>query len=312
MGKVVIDIAPLPGAFGVAIGGLSASSPPDAETRRMLNDLWIEHGLLLFPGIGTSEAALVEVSSWFGELEIHPLAQNLLAETPEVLDISYRPPRDAGDVSQPVYRVNGELRCGWLPWHSDLIYRTTINRGGILRAIDVPGRLGETGFIDRIAAHEALPAKLAARIEGLFATYRLSTRMERQRFVADDVAPVAPGRGAEDMERQIAAGQFPEVAHPMVFEQPESGRRILNVSPTFATGIEEMDAEEGDALLRAVIAHLTDPRFVHFHHYAANDLLLFDNWRVAHMAVGVEPQAVRAMQRTTIKGDYALGRLAAA
>jgi taurine dioxygenase len=36
--------------------------------------------------------------------------------------------------------------------------------------------------------------------------------------------------------------------------------------------------------------------------------VLWDNWRVLQCATGVPPDQTRVMQRTTIRGDYALGR----
>ena len=37
-------------------------------------------------------------------------------------------------------------------------------------------------------------------------------------------------------------------------------------------------------------------------------MVLWDNWRVLHCASGVSPEQTRVMHRTTIAGDYALGR----
>jgi taurine dioxygenase len=101
---------------------------------------------------------------------------------------------------------------------------------------------------------------------------------------------------------------YPRVVHPMVFTQAETGRKVLNVSPGFAEGILEMGGPDGDALLREVIAHCTDPAAAYFHQWQENDMMLWDNWRMLHCATGVPPEQTRVMQRTTIKGDYALGR----
>ncbi len=37
-------------------------------------------------------------------------------------------------------------------------------------------------------------------------------------------------------------------------------------------------------------------------------MVLWDNWRMLHSARGIAPTDRRRMQRTTIAGDYALGR----
>ena len=102
---------------------------------------------------------------------------------------------------------------------------------------------------------------------------------------------------------------FPEVVHPLVFRQPETGRKVLNVSPWFALGIEGMERVEGDALLEEVIAHATDETGAYFHNWATSDLVLWDNWRMMHCAKGVPAESERHMQRTTILGDYGQGRM---
>ena len=100
--------------------------------------------------------------------------------------------------------------------------------------------------------------------------------------------------------------------HPMVYTQPQTGRKVVNISPWFADGIEGMENEEGDALLREVIAHNTGPALTYFHKYTPGEMVLWDNWRMLHCAAGTPLGMKRHMRRTTIAGDYALGRKEAA
>ena len=37
-------------------------------------------------------------------------------------------------------------------------------------------------------------------------------------------------------------------------------------------------------------------------------MIIWDNWRMLHRVIGCTPPQRRVMQRTTIKGDYGLGR----
>jgi taurine dioxygenase len=101
---------------------------------------------------------------------------------------------------------------------------------------------------------------------------------------------------------------YPRVIHPMVYVQPETGRKVLNVSPAFALGIYEDGTAAGDQLLRDVIAICTDPAASYFHEWQDGDMVLWDNWRTLHSAKGVPINQTRVMERTTISGDYALGR----
>jgi taurine dioxygenase len=86
---------------------------------------------------------------------------------------------------------------------------------------------------------------------------------------------------------------------------------VLNVSPWFADCIEGMDTPEGDALLAEVIDHATRPARVYYHRWRQGDMVLWDNWRMLHCGCGVPPGVRRHMRRTTIHGDYGLGRVEA-
>jgi len=288
--------------FGATVSGLTLDALGDAAVRASLFDLWIDKGVLLFRGGDASPEMHVELSRCFGELEPHPFPEAAERDHPELVKIKYYPEDgtcyDLGD---------GEERGGWLPWHSDLIYTDRINRGGILRPVQLPSRLGTTGFIDQIAAWDRLPQALREKIDGLHMVYVVDMDMSRHRFANDgSVRCLRMANSGTRIARRMWT--YPRVLHPMVFTQAETGRKVLNVSPGFAEGIYEMGGPDGDALLREVLAYATDDSGSYVHQWQQDDMVLWDNWRVLHCASGVPPEETRVMQRTTIKGDYALGR----
>ncbi len=300
---VVLDIAPLgPGVpFGALVSGLTRGQLQDEAVRRSLFDLWIDRGVILFRSCDVSSEMHVELSRCFGELEPHPFPETTEPGFPDLVKIKYYP--DDGTY----YDVGGEERGGWLPWHSDLIYTDRINRGGILRPVQLPQSLGMTGFIDQIGAWERLPAHLKEQIEGLHVVYAVDMDFTRQLFSHDgSVRCMRMAKSGSAIARRMWT--YPRVVHPAVFTQAETGRKVLNISPGFAQGILEMGGVDGDALLREVIAHCTDPATAYFHDWRDGDMVLWDNWRVLHCATGVPRDQTRVMQRTTIRGDYALGR----
>lgn len=288
-------------AFGATVSGLTRAMLDEEPVRDSLRELWIEKGVLLFRGGESSQAMQVALSQVFGELEPHPFPESNEPDFPELVKIKFYPEDGSA------YEVDGEVRGGWLPWHSDLIYTARINRGGILRPAQLPQSGGRTGFLDQIAAWDRLPDDLKQTIEGLHVVYAVDMNMARHRF--GHPGPVRFVNLAQS-GRRIARRMFtyPRVIHPMVFTQLETGRKVLNVSPGFAEGIFEMGGPEGDDLLREVIAHCTAPVGSYFHEWREGDMVLWDNWRVLHCAQGVTPDQTRVMQRTTIRGDYALGR----
>ena len=49
----------------------------------------------------------------------------------------------------------------------------------------------------------------------------------------------------------------------------------------------------------------------YFHRWQPTDMVIWDNWRCLHWVSGMSPDHTRCMHRTTIEGDYGLGRFEA-
>jgi taurine dioxygenase len=290
--------SPLPGerTFGAVVEDLDVEDIDRPKVRKALYELWIDKGLLVFRGLGGGRQAHVRLSEVFGELEVHPIEMVRHPEQPEITVLPYIP----GDGI--VHLVDGEQRGSYLPWHSDLVYVERINRGGMLRAVQIPSRGGHTGYLDQIELYDALPTDLKSRIEDLHVVYLLDGLVKKfgkpLHIVKLDVrAPPDPTK-------------YEFVAHPMVYTQAETGRKVLNVSPWFAVAIESMENAEGDALLAQIVEHCEDERRAYYHDWRPGDLVLWDNWRMLHCAQGVPPNEPRCVERTMLKGDYQLGRRA--
>jgi taurine dioxygenase len=99
----------------------------------------------------------------------------------------------------------------------------------------------------------------------------------------------------------------PRAIHPAVWTR-KSGEKVLHVSPWMAVGIEGRESPEGDALLEAVCREMIANIRPYHHKWRATDMLIWDNWRMLHSVTGHDPTETRCIHRTTIKGDYGLGR----
>jgi taurine dioxygenase len=75
-------------------------------------------------------------------------------------------------------------------------------------------------------------------------------------------------------------------------------------------GIEGADEAEGDALLEEVALEINrlSEAGAYRHDWKPTDMLIWDNWRMLHRVTGCTPPHPRSIQRTTIEGDYGLGR----
>jgi len=290
--------------FGKIIRGLTSRDIEREPVREALRRHWVEDGLVLFRDGEVSEQFQLDLSRIFGPLEKHPIPELVDQGNPELITLTSTPD------NVTILEIDGEIGGGFLGWHTDLVYVDHINHGGVLRALKTTSRGGVTGFIDQIDCYERLPDDLKERIEGLDIVYQLGPftkfpYMTRSSLRIVQEAPSA--RSALDrVERE-----FPPVAHPLVFTQPETGRKVLNFSPFFALHIDGMDNEEGDALMRRLSAHVLDSPAYH-HTWALDEMILWDNWRMLHCVSQIPVGETRVMQRTTIKGDYALGRKLAA
>ena len=288
--------------FGVTIRGLRRAQLDDPAVQERLRHHWIQDGLVVFRDGDNDQDFHVTLSKIFGPLSDHPVKEVMNKDNPELIDVIGNP--DNAIIAE----ADGELGAAYLGWHKDLVYVERINHGGILRAIKPSSRGGITGFLDQIAAYDRLSDALKARIEGLAIVYRMGRWDE---FPHGARAPIRLIKNSPQMESVYARldRDFPPVAHPIVFVQPETGRKVLNVSPWFAHAIEGMENAEGDAILRAAIEHLIRPDLAYFHEWQPDDMVLWDNWRMTHSAKGVPTDDQRIMRRTTIAGDYALGRV---
>src|SRR4051812_3022689 len=104
----VLTTRPLAAGTGLEVEGLDPSRPLDDATVAGLRQLFIDAGVLVFRGVGTTPDAHIELSRAFGELELHSNREAWVEGCPELIDISYRPPSDPRFTDlQPIYDIGG-------------------------------------------------------------------------------------------------------------------------------------------------------------------------------------------------------------
>lgn len=296
------EINRLPGGIGAEVSGLDLDTSIPRSQQDAMNEAWLDAGILLFRGVGDSPEKQLALSRVFGELEVHPIENIRVEGYPELIWLSNRKSNQAA----PVYYYDGVATVGRIPWHTDLVYTTTPNRGALLRMLEMPASGGETGWIDTAAAYDALPRDTRQRIEHLEAQFRFCADPREMRFGRPEVTRPDESNLANE---KAFYPDFPDTVHPLVWRHPVSGRKALCVSPLHLCAVVDMDAAEGDALLSELVAHATSDRFSVVHRWQPNDMVLWDNLRSMHRAFGNPPDAARLVHRTTLKSDVTMGRL---
>jgi taurine dioxygenase len=292
-------------SFGARVAGVTPDDLRDPEVRDRLNDAFEERGLLIFEAVDPTPEMQVAISTVFGPLKDHPSAATPRVGGGDLLGvIEIRHEPNEGGVVQ----VDGELLSQWLPWHFDHCYNNELNRAGVLRAVEIPPDGGRTGFVDGIALYGAVSPEVREQIEGEMVIYAMDVILDNLRFGRPDgFVEVQASPGALNVMTEYE--HRPRAIHPAVWTR-RTGEKVLHISPWMAKGIEGRDEAEATALLTEICNEIVDAAkgLSYFHRWEPTDMVIWDNWRILHSVSGSPPESGRCMHRTTIAGDYGLGR----
>lgn len=278
-----IEVIPLPGVMGAEIRGLDLRRLDD-HSFRILHRAYLDHLLVLLHGQQVSDGDMVAVARRFGEFELPPVTAEQVAHRgthPEITVVSNVRVNDA-----PI----GELGDGEVIWHSDYSFREIIAGMRMLHALEVPpaGEGANTEFRNMYAAYDALPEALKRRIHG--ATIKHDTAYDTNRRLRRGALPVADPR----------LGDGPD--HPIVSTHPDTGCNSLFLGRRPRHYVNGCTLEESEALLDALWAHATQPRFGFAHAWRQGDVVLWDNRCTIHRRGAFNPAARRIMHATQVKG----------
>ena len=285
--------------FGARLTGVNLETLKDESVRKQIKDIFENRGLVVFEEMEPSNQLQVAVSDVFGPLQDHALRGMARVDKdsmPGVVDINYK---------ANLFEIDGTTLNGWVPWHFDACYTAELNRGGVLRAIDIPGEGGMTGYADGVQIYETISPELRAQFEGKKIIYHAALMFMNQRFGMPKKYRVISL--SEDSVRVIKqAESATRSIHPVIWKR-SSGEYVLHLSPWQAAGIQEHEDPEGDALLETLCQEMYAKMRPYYHQWKPTDMVAWDNWRFVHSVSGNDPKYARRVFRTTIKGDYGLG-----
>lgn len=283
--------------FGVKISGITWDNVKDKATQAEVREIFDDRGMIVFEDMERSTELQIAVSEIFGPPQVYAIKEIPAVDgNPGVIELKY----DGNEAEE-----NGKPIEGWVPWHYDACYTNKLNRGGILRAVEIPPEGGLTGFADGIQMYKAISPQLRAKFESLKVIYHSKLMHWEQRFgMPKDRKWV---RLSEKALNLIASSEnAPRSYHPAIWTR-KSGEHVLHVSPWQAAGILGHLNAEGDALLEELCQEMYVKMTPYWHAWRPTDMVIWDNWRFLHTAGGNDPKYSRCMLRTTITGDYGLG-----
>ena len=281
----VRDLTP---EFGAEIEGLDPHAPLDDEQCRVLRRAFDDRGLLVFRGLD------LDVN------EQAALAGTLIGETGSAGGDAPEDPEEAAP-TRAMFVSNkapgGNAPYGRLLFHSDMMWSDTPFQVLTLYGVDVEQPAVPTAFVSMGRAWDTLPEDLRARVDGLHA---LHITGQQARGGDDDEELLQP-------IREHAQSTTTSVGH----RHPRTGRTQLYVSQMMTREIVELPAEESEALLEELFAHLYDPAHVWEHEWRNGDLVAWDNLAIQHARSDVRIDGPARTLRKVIAPKSVLSRLEA-
>ena len=272
--------------FAAHVDGVDITRAVDDATWAEIRAAFEEHSVLVFHGQPLDDDTQVVFSRRFGSLEV-TRSMNPAAGTPFArqsnLDIATGEVIPSED-RRMIYQFANML------WHTDSSFKPVPSLCSLLSGRIVPPAGGATEFASARCAYPSLPEELKRRAEHAIAVHDFSWSRDQ----------VRPGFFT-DKER----AEFPPVQHPVVRTNPANGRKSLFLG-AHASHLVGLPMEEGRALLKQLLDHVTQPQFCYRHEWQVGDLVVWDNRCVLHRATPFDTaRHQRFMQRTTISGDPA-------
>ncbi len=282
-----ISITPLAMTIGAEIGGVDLTKPlPEQQVK----DIWatlLRWKVVFFRDQHLDHAQHVAFSRQFGELTpAHVVYGAADGDFPEVYSVD----RDRKNT-----RYSGELLLyPWSGWHTDITPAINPPSVSILRGDVMPSHGGDTQWADMAAAYQALSPKLREFLDTLRAVHLYQsnagtdTRKEYQYL----------------LKKNLIVSE-----HPLIRVHPETGERVLYISPSFIKSIVDLAPTESERLLNFLKEHATRPEFTVRFKWDTGSIAMWDNRSTTHMGPRdvVESKFPREVHRTTLMGDIPVG-----
>ncbi len=263
--------------IGAEISGVQLDNLDEAELAA-IKQAWLDHKVLVFRNQQISTEAHIAFGKYFGELEIHPFADNL-EEYPEIIVLEA-----GGDSPRQNYNAAKD-------WHIDVSFREKPPMGSILRGKVIPETGGDTRFSNAAAAYDNLDPGVKSRVDDLFAVNDY-TKM---------FGPTTRFNSEESHQENIK--DYPPVLHPVIRTHPETGQKSIFTNNFFTSHIDGVDDEESEMLLGALAEAIRDPSVQFRVQWEPDTFVMWDNRCVHHVAMDDFLPLFRRMERVTIAGD---------
>ena len=281
-----IDVMPMSIHIGAEIRGADLSRPlPPAQVSAIRAAL-LRWKVVFFRDQKLDHRSHIEAARQFGETTAGHVVYGSDGEYPQIYSVAKH---------RKANRYQGQtLHRAWTGWHTDITAAINPPAASMLRGEVIPPYGGDTQFTNLVTAYNALSPTMRNFVDGLRGMHRF--------------AP-PPGVNSTPEYEALMRSRTLVSEHPIVRVHPESGERVLFVSPSFLKSIVGLSPRESEVLLQFLWEHSVRPEFTVRFRWAPGSVAFWDNRATSHLAPTdiFDSDFDRQFYRVTLVGDVPVG-----
>ena len=281
-----IDVSPVSVHIGAEIGGVNLSRP---LSQQQVDEIWaalLRWKVIFFRNQQLDHQSHVAMARQFGTPTPGHVVFGGHEEHAEIYSVAKH--RVANNLTAP------PMMRPWTGWHTDITAALNPPGQSILRSDITPAYGGDTQWANLAVAYETLSPTLRSFIDGLRGVHQFAT--------------LTGSANSETFEQRVQE-RLLITEHPIVRVHPETGERVLYVSPAFLKSIVGLAPRESQALLELLWEHAVRTDFTVRFRWEPGCVTFWDNRATAHLA----PRDIfatdfdRQFWRVTLMGEVPVG-----
>lgn len=281
-----IEVVPLTLHIGAEIRGIDLARPLSANQIKAVRGAFLKWKVIFFRGQNLDHSQHVVMARQFGEPTIGHAVFGHVEGHPEIYSVAKN--RTANE------KYEAMMVTPWYGWHTDVTAAVNPPCASILRGVTIPPYGGDTFWTNLAAAYAGLSETMRGFVDGLRGIHAFEARGDGKAGSAYD----------ERVKRRALKSE-----HPLVTVHPETGERVLFVSPSFLKSVVGLTPRESAKILEILWEHVIRPEYTVRFKWNPGDIAFWDNRSTAHLAPRdiFQSDFDRQLYRITLVGEPLVG-----
>ena len=280
-----IEIRPLSVHIGAEITGVDIAASLSESTIVTIRKALLRWKVIFFRDQNLDHASHIRFARYFGRPTPGHVVFGGDSLYPEIYSVAKNRTANAG--KDPLIR-------SWTDWHTDITAAINPPAASILRGETIPPYGGDTYWTNLVVAYQQLSKTMRDFVDGLRAIHSFNAPFQTK---------AAKEYTKHTDENTLIA------EHPLVTVHPETGERVLYISPDFVKSIVDLTPRESQFLLEMLWEHAVRTEFTVRFKWEPGSVAFWDNRATAHLAPNdiFSTDFDRQLYRVTLTGEVPVG-----